>query len=135
MTSRLLVDKIEGKATSGSINIPNHIINVTQAVKTDTQTATGFTFVDITGLSVTVNPVSTSSKFFINFLVRGASDYYTSYVRLLRNSTELGANADGSADSRLRIASAKVTDQTQSNSHGIVHDHNFQIVDEPKTIK
>jgi len=133
MTSRLLVDKIEGKATSGSINIPNHIINVTQAVKTDTQTATGFTFVDITGLSVTVNPVSTSSKFFINFLVRGASDYYTSYVRLLRDSTELGANADGSADSRLRIASAKVTDQTQSNSHGIVHDHNFQIVDEPNT--
>ena len=40
MTSRLLVDKIEGKATSGTINIPNHIINVTQAVKTDTQTAT-----------------------------------------------------------------------------------------------
>ena len=133
MTSRLLVDKIEGKATSGTINIPNHIINVTQAVKTDTQTATGFTFVDISGLSVTVNPVSTSSKFFINFLVRGASNYFTSYVRLLRNSTELGANADGSGDSRLRIASAIVEDQGPSNSHGIMHDHNFQLVDEPNT--
>ncbi len=133
MTSRLLVDKIEGKATSGTINIPNHIINVTQAVKTDTQTATAFTFVDISGLSVTVNPVSTSSKFFINFLVRGASNYFTSYVRLLRNSTELGANADGSGDSRLRIASAVVSDQSPSNSHGIMHDHNFQLIDEPNT--
>ena len=73
------------------------------------------------------------SKFFINFLVRGSSDYFTSYVRLLRNSTELGANADGSGDSRIRIASAKVSDQTPSNSHGIMHDHNFQLVDEPNT--
>ncbi len=28
MTSRLLVDKIEGKSTSGTINIPNHIVQV-----------------------------------------------------------------------------------------------------------
>ena len=133
MTSRLLVDKIEGKSTSGTINIPNHIINVTQAVKTDVQTSTNFTFVDISGLSITVNPVSTSSKFLINFLVRGASNYFTSYVRLLRNSTQLGANADGAGDNRARETSIKVTDQTISNNHGIMHDHNFQFLDEPNT--
>jgi len=144
MASELEVTTIRGLSSGADANkiivpsgqtlqAPGHVINVTQVVKTDVQSTTNFTFVDISGLSITVNPVSTSSKFLINFLVRGASNYFTSYVRLLRDSTELGANADGAGDSRLRIASAKVTDQTISNAHGIVHDHNFQFLDEPNT--
>jgi len=38
MTSRLLVDKIEGKTTSGTITVPNHVVNVT-LLKNDTRTA------------------------------------------------------------------------------------------------
>ena len=38
MTSRLLVDKIEGKATTGTITVPNHVINVTH-LKNSTRTS------------------------------------------------------------------------------------------------
>ena len=52
MTSRLLVDKIEGKATSGTINIPNHVIQVVQnigsAVTTNSSTPTTIASATIT---------------------------------------------------------------------------------------
>ena len=137
MGSTLTVDNIQGATASSKVGIPGHVIRMEQAVKTDTQTSqTNHTFLDITGLTLTLTPTAATSKFFITFLVRGSSNYYTSYVKLLRGIggtfTELGANADGS-DNRLRIASAVVDDQTTMNSHGILQHHNFQLLDAPNT--
>lgn len=108
-------------------------INIYEATKTDVQSMTGFTFVDVSGLSITLTPVSASSRFLIHFHVVASSDYYKTYINLLRNSTVLGANADGAGDSRFRGTSTMVTDQTQSNSHGIVHHHTVTILDTPAT--
>ena len=108
-------------------------INIYEATKTDVQTMTGFTFVDISGLSITLTPVSASSKFLIHYYVVASGDYYKTYINLLRNGTLLGANADGAGDSRYRGTSTHVTDQTISNAHGIAHNHNITFLDSPAT--
>ena len=110
-----------------------HTINTYAVTKTDTQTISGFTFVDISGLSITLTPVTASSRFLIYFHVSASSDYYKTYINLLRNSTLLGANADGAGDSRHRGTSMQTTDQTQSNAHGIMHNHTMLFLDSPAT--
>jgi len=94
---------------------------------------TGYTFVDITGLSITLTPVSASSKFLIHYAVVASSDYYKTYINLLRNGTLLGANADGAGDNRYRGTSTHATDMTISNAHGIVHNHSITFLDSPAT--
>ena len=108
-------------------------INIYEATKTDTQSISGFTFVDISGLSITLTPVTASSRFLIYYRVVASSDYYKTYINLLRNGTLIRANADGAGDSRHRATSTQVTDQAASNSHGIAHNHVIQFLDSPAT--
>ena len=62
------------------------ILQVKQAVKLDKQTIQSQTLVDITGMSVSITPSSTSSKILVNYslVVFANAVYYT--MRLLRNS-------------------------------------------------
>lgn len=88
------------------------ILQVASAYKTDTQsiagnsTATGF--VDITGLSVTLTPTSSSSKFLAIWSVAmgNGADASHGYVRLNRNGTAI-ALAD-TAGSRTSASSAVI---------------------------
>lgn len=50
------------------------ILRVEQAAKTDTFSTTSTSFVDITGLSVTITPQSNTSKFLLFALVNGSTD-------------------------------------------------------------
>ena len=61
-------------ATGSKISIPGHVIQVVQAVKTDTTSSTSTDFVDISGLSVAITPTAATSKFLItcNFCFSGA---------------------------------------------------------------
>ena len=65
------------------------VLQVVQTVKTDTFSNTGNTFVDITGLSVSITPSATSSKILIFATLNGSSHdrYYA--VRLVRDSTDI----------------------------------------------
>ena len=62
------------------------ILQVKQAVKSGKQTIQSQTLVDITGMSVSITPSSTSSKILVNYslVVFANAVYYT--MRLLRNS-------------------------------------------------
>ena len=62
------------------------ILQVKQAVKSDRQTIQSQTLVDITGMSVSITPSSTSSKILVDYslVVFANVQYYT--MRLLRNS-------------------------------------------------
>tara|TARA_R100000655_G_C2888108_1_gene176575 strand:+ start:20 stop:571 length:552 start_codon:yes stop_codon:yes gene_type:complete len=88
MTSRLLVDNIQGKATSGTVAIPGHIIQVTHVTKTDTATinsAAGTAFAD-TGLNCSITPKFASSLIMINASVCiGSSTGSFAYFRMMRN--------------------------------------------------
>tara|TARA_B000000565_G_scaffold224702_1_gene180355 strand:- start:386 stop:958 length:573 start_codon:yes stop_codon:yes gene_type:complete len=75
---------------SGKPTFPNggagKILQVKQAVKSDRQTIQSQTLVDITGMSVSITPSSTSSKILVDYslVVFANVQYYT--MRLLRNS-------------------------------------------------
>ncbi len=90
------------------------VLQVASAYKTDTQTiSSGIpTFVDITGLSVTLTPTSSSSKFLCIWTVSAGNgaDQSHGYFRLVRNGTEIAlADTAGSRTS----ASSSVTNTSQ----------------------
>ena len=67
------------------------IVQVISTTKTDTFTTTSSTPTDITGLSVTITPTSTSNKIFVIATVSGASEVgqNDAFLRLARDSTAL----------------------------------------------
>ena len=64
MTSRLLVDKIEGKTTSGTIQMPSgHVIQTQSSVITATTAHTTTTYTD--SISATITPKFSTSKIMV----------------------------------------------------------------------
>ena len=144
MSGTLVAQTIQGPSSGANANkvlIPSghtlhaagHVINVWEVRKTDVQSISGYGFVDISGLSQTVTPQSANSKFLITINVRASSDYWKSYVNVLRNTTLLFAEADGAGDNRYRGTSTYQTTQTDTNTHGHMHYHNVTFLDEPST--
>ena len=94
----------EGPASSSNDKVikfpasPGCIVQVVQTVKTDTTSHDTNTWTDISGLSLSITPTSTSSKILVNFHGSGSTSNI-GFVRLLRDSTEIGSG--GSAGSRV----------------------------------
>ena len=68
------------------------VLQVVQApVKTDGFTTTSTSYVDITGMSVSITPISSSSKILIlaNGMLAGVANVGAAFVRLVKNSTAL----------------------------------------------
>ena len=111
MTGQINVNKIAARSgntitvESGDVfQAPGHVLQVKQAVKSDTQTTTASDFVDVTGLSVSITPSSTSSKILVysNVLCVGTVSAAGAWTRIVRDSTAIGI-AD-TAGSRIRAA-------------------------------
>jgi hypothetical protein len=87
--SKLTGQVPDANAPSGSV------IQVVQTQKTDTfSTTTGTTYVDITGMSVSITPSSTNSKILVlvNCQVGFSNTGNNSRIRLLRNGTTVYKN-------------------------------------------
>lgn len=80
------------------------IAQVVSTTKTDTFTTTSSTFVDLTGLSVSITPSATSSKVLVFYTVIGLGVYGNcqGYLRLVRDSTAIGSGA--AAGSRITVS-------------------------------
>jgi hypothetical protein len=65
------------------------VLQVLQAVKSDAFSTTSTSLVDVSGLSVTITPTSTSSKILVTVDLHISSSYYTSHAQLVRGSTHL----------------------------------------------
>ena len=63
--SKIYVDEIAGIASADTVAIPGHVIQVVSTPKLDVFSTTSASLVDVTGLSATITPVSTSSKIMI----------------------------------------------------------------------
>lgn len=79
-------------------NMPTgSVLQVISTTKTDTFSTTSGSYVDVTGLSVTITPTSATSNVFVLFQINGSQSVGASraYVRLMRDSTgiDLGASA------------------------------------------
>jgi hypothetical protein len=86
-------------AASGTLvttGTPGTVLKVLQGFKTDTFSTTSTSLQDVSGLSVTITPTSSSSKFLIMVNMTYLNTFFVGRVVLLRNSTAIGtANAAG----------------------------------------
>jgi hypothetical protein len=97
-------DIANGAVTRAKMGYAGAVLQVVSAAKTDTFTTTGTSFVDVTGLSVSITPSSTSSRIMIICcLGLGALiNTYAAMPRLARNGT--GIFIPDAAGSRIRAA-------------------------------
>lgn len=103
------------------------VLQVLQAVKTDAFSTTSTSYVDLTNLSVTITPSSTSSKILISYNINGgtAGDICHGYLTLVRNSTEIfKASTDGSR----RSATSVINTPTQGQ-----YTYSAEYLDSPST--
>jgi hypothetical protein len=87
---------------SAWIGAAGKVAQVVSTSKTDTFTSTSTTFADITGLSVSITPTSTTSKIFVIAQVSGSMDTAVAslFFRMVRDSTAI--NVGDAAGSRQR---------------------------------
>ena len=73
------------------------VLQVVQAVKTDRQDTTSTSYADVSGLSISITPSSTSSKVLVILDINNISNSAASVVRfkILRDSTVVTKNTDG----------------------------------------
>tara|TARA_R100000322_G_C5369718_1_gene173162 strand:+ start:112 stop:705 length:594 start_codon:yes stop_codon:yes gene_type:complete len=130
----------EGPASLGSDKVvklsatPGVITQVVTTVKTDVWSSTAdFSFEDVTGLSVTITPSSTSSKILVITDVVASSDLFCTYLKLLRGSTEIANTQTGAQSNQPTIFSVLTSDGTSMSNDGLVHLHRRSWVDSPST--
>ena len=118
----------DGDSTIDTLGRAGNSLQVVQTVKTDTFTMTGTTFTDVTGLSVTITPSSSSSKvLIIPSLSIGAKKGSRHGYRILRGSTAIGVG--DSSGSRTQY-----TQQAGNlNSDTAVYSNTFLFLDSPAT--
>jgi hypothetical protein len=89
------------------------ILQVIQAVKTDTFSHLNEAFADITGLSVAITPTSSSSKIMIRYggcMASGPNR--AGHIKLLRGSTDIFIGDQGATTSQARASSTCVQNNT-----------------------
>jgi len=125
-TAKIADDAISAaKLASG---VGGKVLQVVQAVKNDTFSSASASWVDITGLSLSITPSSTSSKVFIttNF-VTSHSAANSLGVRLMRDSTSIFAGDDTAT--RKGVTSWQYLTAGNKNAGS----NSFQYVDSPST--
>ena len=112
--SELTVGQLKGLTVNNNIiTVPaghtlydsGHIVQVVSAFKSDVASTSSTSFIDLPGMSVTITPTFSTSRFFI--MVDGIAGYSTSgnstIVNLVRNSTNI-AQGTGQGANQTRIA-------------------------------
>ena len=104
------------------------MLQVLQAVKTDTFTTSSTSYVDITDLSVAITPSSSSNKVLVTMHVNlGHTNWVSGFLRLVRDSTAISV-AD-SAGSRIACTVAMADDPTEEK----IHCYSATFLDSPST--
>jgi len=79
------------------------VLQVVSATKTDTFSTNSTSYTDLTGMSVSITPTSTSSKILINVDVHGVGDDQTQlYMEILRTSDNNSVCIGDTAGTRVR---------------------------------
>lgn len=114
------------------LNSTGSILQIVQAVKTDTFSTSNYNWVDVTGLSVSITPFSASSKIMVMSEVKAASSNdYGVLLRLTRNNTPIYlGDLNGS---RVQCSSWICTyDSTGTNGYSLVP-ASLNFLDSPAT--
>ena len=118
------VDYIYAKTAGGKVYVPGHGIQIVQTVKTDTFTLASSTYTLVTGMSVSITPVSTSSKILIlcDLKLCGQAAVTTTSARLMRNSTVIYAGDASSSRAQAMVQNYWNTDYTSPSTGGVYLD-------------
>ena len=96
-----LPDEAGTMALQGGAGV-GKVLQVVQAVKADTFSATGTAWVDVTGLSVSITPTSATNKILVSFNVNWSGNQHFD-LKLVRDSTDIAIG--DTAGSRTRSTS------------------------------
>ena len=112
------------------------ILQVKNAIKTDTASVTNATFVDISGLSISITPSSSSNKVLFRGYVSMSSEANTIMaLKIFRDSTEIGKSTADSTAANNSTATAAALNVSSVTS--IVSNHmeqlQFEVLDSPNT--
>jgi len=110
-----------------------NIIQVLQAVKTDTFSLNGTATSDVTGLSVAITPSSTSNKILVFYDLSVAVEYggYSGFIFLLRDSTQIYLG--DAAGSRTRASSFMTSHSASDYGANEMFDLSGSFLDSPST--
>ena len=117
---------------TGNYILGGRILQVVQAVKTDTATTSSATFADISGLSVSITPSSTSNKILVscNLYVGGASNSFQGF-KVFRDSTAIGLGTAATGN-QTNVSFATVVTNASSSAFGL-HNGTFEFLDSPSS--
>jgi hypothetical protein len=110
------------KATvnSSGLTSPGHVLQVVSTTKTDTFTTTSSSYVDITGLSVSITPTNTSSKIFILVSISGGETAGWGY-QLVKNSTPICIGAPGGGSRKQSSGEISTRDSNGLNNGSVTY--------------
>ena len=111
-----------------AVPIPSGVIQVVSTNKTDTFTTTSASFVDITGLSVSITPSSATNKVLVIVTLSVGDDPSVTNTasRLMRDATAI--NVGDASSSRLQASQ-----QTKSVAANVQTAHAYVFLDSPAT--
>jgi|8_EtaG_2_1085327.scaffolds.fasta_scaffold241077_1 hypothetical protein len=125
-----------GGANAITGTIPNsvlaagNVIQVVSTTKTDTFSTSSTSFTDVTGLSVSITPSSTSNKILVvSHIAIDHGDARGMLIQLVRGSTAL--HIGDTSSSRTRCTLGTYTDETSYNTNFFTG--GFQYLDTPNT--
>ena len=105
------------------------VLQVVSTTKTDTFSTTSTSFTDVTGLSASITPTSSSSKIFVIVNVAlGAGNIQTS-ARLMRDATAISIG--DTASNRVRASSVNVGNTTANSTSGMPLSTAINYLDSP----
>ena len=112
------------------------ILQVKNAIKTDTQSVTNGTFTDITGLSISMTPSSSSNKIlFRGYVAVSGNENSTPTIKIFRDSTEIGKSTADSTAANNSTATGKFLNISSVTSTGrqLMRQLQFEVLDSPNT--
>jgi hypothetical protein len=94
--SKIYVDEIAGIASANTVAIPGHVIQVVSTTKNDVFSTASTSFTDVTGLSVSITPSSTSSKILVlvNVMLGSTAD---AGIKVQRGTTDIAIGTGSSS--------------------------------------
>jgi hypothetical protein len=132
----MALTKINNNTLSAVTTLPaaiatGKVLQVVSATKSDTQSTSTATFVDVSGLSLSITPSSASNKIFLvlNINIDGSERYMG--LKFVRGLTDIGiGDADGS---RTRLTVSSMRNQSLTNDNYVMHNSSASFLDTPNT--
>ena len=123
----------DGDSTIDTLARAGNILQVVQTFKTDSVSITSSSYVDITGMTLSITPQSSSNKILldVNLNAGGGNNMYAG-IKVMRDSTAIGVSTAMSLSSQVNASFAAYTD-SGGNSDVKAYNFGFRHLDSPNT--